>query len=121
MLGFTLRLDWTKIIDERKYTYMNKKEPSRVVSGYFRVKDKSKEEIQSMFSAAIDNGINFFDHADKYGGDHVCESRFGESIRITSYNVCYTKLLRSERTCSRRHNNDYTLMQGLCQYNHPFF
>ncbi|MBN2879120.1 MAG: aldo/keto reductase [Clostridia bacterium] len=62
---------------------MNKKEPSRVVSGYFRVKDKSKEEIQNMFSAAIDNGINFFDHADKYGGDHVCESRFGESIKMS--------------------------------------
>jgi len=61
---------------------MKNEKPSRVVSGYFRVKDKSNKEIQNMFSAAIDNGINFFDHADKYGGDHVCENRFGESLDI---------------------------------------
>jgi len=55
---------------------------SQVALGFFRIDKKSKQEINSLFASAIDNGINFFDHADKYGGDHVCETKFGESIDI---------------------------------------
>ena len=62
---------------------MNTQKQSRVALGFFRVKDKSKVEINDIFSAAIDNGINFFDHSDVYGGDHVCERRFGENLDIS--------------------------------------
>ena len=62
---------------------MNNNELSRVVLGCFRIESKTNKEVQKLFSTALDNGINFFDHADKYGGDHVCETRFGESLDIS--------------------------------------
>ena len=61
---------------------MKNKVPSKVALGLFRIMKKTDSEVQNLFAAAIDNGINFFDHADKYGGDHVCEKRFGESLEI---------------------------------------
>ncbi len=61
---------------------MKNTEKSRVALGLFRIHDKSKEDINRLFKSALDSGINFFDHADKYGGDHVCEKMFGESVTI---------------------------------------
>ncbi|HAK47348.1 MAG TPA: aldo/keto reductase [Spirochaeta sp.] len=58
-------------------------EKSRVALGFFRIDDKSKKEINNMFVSAMDTGINFFDHADMYGGNHKCEARFGESLDIS--------------------------------------
>lgn len=55
-----------------------------VVLGLMRIVDKSDEEIRTLVSTARDSGIDFFDHADIYGGrDHACEARFAEAMRLS--------------------------------------
>ena len=58
---------------------------SSVVLGLMRINRMSDGEIQALFGAARDAGVDVFDHADIYGGErHFCEKRFGEAIRLTS-------------------------------------
>jgi len=55
-----------------------------VVAGMMRIKDLSDAEVRGLFDAALDVGINFFDHADIYGGgSHQCEQRFAEALRLS--------------------------------------
>lgn len=56
---------------------------SNVVLGLMRILDLSDEEIRTLVGTARDCGINFFDHADIYGGDHGCERRFGDAVRFS--------------------------------------
>ncbi|MDR1807128.1 MAG: aldo/keto reductase [Propionibacteriaceae bacterium] len=58
---------------------------SAVVLGLMRIGEKTDAEINSLFRAALDAGINFVDHADIYGGsDHHCEARFADAVQLTS-------------------------------------
>jgi predicted oxidoreductase len=55
-----------------------------VVAGMMRIADKTDEEIRELVGTALDAGINFFDHADVYGGEtHKCERRFAEALKWT--------------------------------------
>ena len=45
-----------------------------------RIADKSVDEVEELVKAALDEGINFFDHADIYGGGKS-ESVFGEVLK----------------------------------------
>jgi predicted oxidoreductase len=54
-----------------------------VVLGLMRIDQKSDEEIRTLVSTARDAGIDFFDHADIYGRDHLCERRFGEALDLS--------------------------------------
>ncbi|WP_104091787.1 aldo/keto reductase family oxidoreductase [Arthrobacter sp. GMC3] len=55
-----------------------------VVLGLMRIADKSDEAIRELVRVARDSGIDFFDHADIYGGDvHECEKRFADALRLT--------------------------------------
>ena len=55
-----------------------------VVLGLMRIQDKSDEEVRTLVGTALDNGIDFFDHADVYGSPlHGCERRFAEAMRLT--------------------------------------
>jgi predicted oxidoreductase len=59
-------------------------ETSNVILGLMRITDLDDEEIRTLVSAARDAGINYFDHADIYGGArHICEQRFGDAISFT--------------------------------------
>ena len=40
---------------------------------------KSKEEVRALVDTAMENGVNFFDHADIYAGGEA-ESAFGEAV-----------------------------------------
>ncbi|MDR0593750.1 MAG: aldo/keto reductase [Bifidobacteriaceae bacterium] len=58
---------------------------SNVVAGMMRIADKSDAEIRELVTTAIDAGINFFDHADVYGGQaHKCERRFADALKWSS-------------------------------------
>lgn len=57
---------------------------SNVILGLMRISDLDDQAIRALVGAARDAGINFFDHADVYGGDHGCERRFGDAITFTS-------------------------------------
>ena len=53
-----------------------------VVLGLMRIQDKTDAEIRTLVETALDQGIDFFDHADVYGAPvHGCERRFAEAMR----------------------------------------
>ena len=56
---------------------------SAVVLGLMRIRDLQDEEIRTLVGTARDAGVNTFDHADIYGGDHGCERRWGEAVRLS--------------------------------------
>jgi predicted oxidoreductase len=56
---------------------------SNVILGLMRILELDDQAIRALVGAARDSGINFFDHADVYGGDHGCERRFGDAITFT--------------------------------------
>ncbi|ATG55914.1 aldo/keto reductase [Brachybacterium ginsengisoli] len=55
-----------------------------VVLGLMRIAEKTDDEVRELVRTARDAGIDFFDHADVYGGDlHGCERRFAEAMQLT--------------------------------------
>ncbi len=54
---------------------------SRVAQGCMRIASMTDEALDRLILTDLDNGINFFDHADIYGGNGACEARFGEFLR----------------------------------------
>ncbi len=59
---------------------LGNKKVSRIAQGCMRIGDMSDAELDRLVRTDLDLGINFFDHADIYGGG-VCEQRFGDFIR----------------------------------------
>jgi predicted oxidoreductase len=56
-----------------------------VVAGMMRIDGRSDAEIRELYDTARASGIDFFDHADIYGGAmHVCEDRFGAALGLSS-------------------------------------
>lgn len=53
---------------------------SQLALGCMRIADKSVEEVETLITTALELGINFFDHADIYGGGQS-ERIFGEVLR----------------------------------------
>ena len=51
-----------------------------IAVGCMRLNGIGKEERKSFISSAIEQGMNFFDHADIYGGGE-CERVFGEAVK----------------------------------------
>jgi predicted oxidoreductase len=58
-------------------------EASNVILGLMRILELEDAQIRALVGAARESGINFFDHADVYGGDHGCERRFGDAISFS--------------------------------------
>lgn len=56
---------------------------SNIILGLMRISEMEAEEIRTLVASARDAGINFFDHADVYGGDHGCERRFGDAVTFS--------------------------------------
>ena len=52
---------------------------SEIALGCMRIADKSVEEVEELVKTALDCGINFFDHADIYGGGKS-EELFGQVL-----------------------------------------
>lgn len=55
---------------------------SAMVWGCMHLNDVTPKEGEAAFRAALDSGINYFDHADFYA-DGACERRFGEIVHLT--------------------------------------
>ncbi len=58
-------------------------EASNVILGLMRILELDDQAIRGLVGAARESGINYFDHADVYGGDHGCERRFGDAVTFT--------------------------------------
>ena len=52
---------------------------SEIALGCMRIANKSVEEVEELVKTALDCGINFFDHADIYGGGKS-EELFGQVL-----------------------------------------
>ena len=56
-----------------------------VIAGMMRIPDKTDAEVRGLYDTARAAGIDFFDHADIYGGAmHVCEDRFAAALQLSS-------------------------------------
>jgi predicted oxidoreductase len=56
---------------------------SEISLGCMRIAGLANQEISSLIHTALDEGINFFDHADIYGAGKS-EAKFAEAINMTS-------------------------------------
>lgn len=55
-----------------------------VIAGMMRIPEKTDAEVRELYDTARDAGIDFFDHADIYGGAmHVCEDRFASALQLS--------------------------------------
>ena len=60
------------------------RETSNIILGLMRITSLSDDDIRTLVSAARSAGIDFFDHADVYGGEpHGCERRFGDAVTFS--------------------------------------
>lgn len=59
-------------------------EASTVILGLMRILELDDNQVRALVETARDAGINFFDHADVYGGDHGCEKRFGDAVTFSA-------------------------------------
>ena len=56
---------------------------SEIVLGCMRISSMTNQEISALVHTALAEGINFFDHADVYGGGR-CEEKFSEALDMNS-------------------------------------
>ena len=56
---------------------------SQISLGCMRISSMTNQEIFTLIHTALDEGINFFDHADVYG-DGKCEEKFSEAVGMNS-------------------------------------
>jgi len=56
---------------------------SEISLGCMRISDMTNQEISILIHTALDEGINFFDHADVYGGGK-CEEKFSEALDMNA-------------------------------------
>jgi predicted oxidoreductase len=61
----------------------NQLKASEISLGMMRISSMKLKEIEELTETALENGINFFDHADIYGGGK-CEEMFAEAIGMNS-------------------------------------
>ena len=55
-----------------------------VIAGMMRIDDKDDAHIRTLYDTTRAAGIDFFDHADIYGGSmHHCESRFAQALQLS--------------------------------------
>lgn len=58
-------------------------EVSAIGLGAMRIGDKTEQEVNALILDALELGINFYDHADIYGGGK-CEEIFGKALKKTA-------------------------------------
>lgn len=58
-------------------------EVSSVVLGLMRIDALEDAAVDALVRTALDEGVTVLDHADVYGGDHLCERRFAEAVHLT--------------------------------------
>jgi len=56
---------------------------SNIIMGCMRITGLSEKELNLFVHSALEEGINYFDHADIYGGGE-CESHFSKSLEMNS-------------------------------------
>jgi len=71
---------------------------SNIIMGCMRINSLSLPEIDTLVKTAMNQGINFFDHADKYGGGES-ETFFSKAIGMN--NTIREKMIIQSKCCIR--------------------
>lgn len=60
-------------------------EAPAIVGGMMRISEMSDADIRTLYGTYREVGVNFFDHADIYGGRmHACEERFRDALQLSA-------------------------------------
>jgi len=78
---------------------------SEISLGCMRISEMSNQEISTLIHTALDAGINFFDHADVYGGGQS-EAKFAEALGMTPQ--LREKLILQSKCGIRRGSFDFS-------------
>ena len=80
-------------------------EASQISLGCMRIAELNIQEISKLVNTALDEGINFFDHADMYGGGQS-ESKFSQSIEMNP--LLREKMILQSKCGIRKHSFDFS-------------
>jgi predicted oxidoreductase len=78
---------------------------SEILLGCMRISDMTNQEISTLIHTALDEGINFFDHADVYGGGKS-EEKFSAALGIT--HALREKMLIQSKVGIRKGSFDFS-------------
>ena len=59
-------------------------EVSNLVMGCMRIGELSEKELEELTETYLSEGVNFFDHADIYGGGALVNKNWTQILNITS-------------------------------------
>lgn len=62
----------------KQVTIGNRNVPA-IIQGYMRIGNLDTKSLQNLIEKQLGSGVNFWDHADIYGGG-TCETIFGEAL-----------------------------------------
>ena len=79
-----------------KYFNLAGVQASRVAQGCMRIGGMTASQIDALIKTDLECGINFFDHADIYGGG-VCEEKFGAFL---AENPSYREMMLIQTKCA---------------------
>jgi len=88
-----------------KYFDLGGVQASRVVQGCMRIADFTAEQVDRLVKGDLEVGINFFDHADIYGGGR-CEEKFGGFLAVNP--SCRDKLLIQTKCAIKKGSYDFS-------------
>ena len=57
---------------------------SEIALGCMRINGMEVNDLEAYVHTALECGVDFFDHADIYGG-YACEAAFGEALKLAPY------------------------------------
>ncbi len=63
------------------YFHLADDRASRIAQGCMRIDRMDFQQTDTLIRTDLECGINFFDHADIYGGNGLCEQKFGDVLR----------------------------------------
>ncbi len=72
---------------------------SNLIMGCMRLKGKTPEEAEHIIRTAMEEGINYFDHADVYGSAGMrgeCETIFGKAMKLSEPSVREQMIIQSK-------------------------
>jgi len=78
---------------------------SEISLGCMRISDMTNQEISTLIHTALDEGINFFDHADVYGGGKS-EEKFSEAMKMNA--SLREKMILQTKCGIRRRSFDFS-------------
>jgi len=65
----------------KKLKIGGKLEASAISMGCMRIASMDSKDVAALINAALENGVNFFDHADIYGGGGGSETIFAKAVK----------------------------------------